>query len=145
MSSTYIPTMLRKQVHERAIGYCEYCLVPEKLSLIPFSIDHIIAEKHGGLTKIDNLALSCSVCNQYKGSDIASIDPQTGKLCPFYNPRIDVWQEHFSLHSGSLLPLSARGRVTAKILRLNRAELIEERRLLIEANLLHPITGVNEE
>ncbi len=112
--------------------------MPEELSLMASSIDDIILEKHGGLTKADNLALSCSVCNQYKGSDTASIDPDTGRLSAFYNPRTDTWTEHFSLNGDSLSPLSTKGRVTAKILRLNRIERIEERRLLIEADLLHP-------
>lgn len=114
--------------------------MPEKLSLISFAIDHIVAEKHGGKTQADNLALSCPLCNQYKGSDIASIDPDTGELSAFYNPRTDNWVEHFSINGAMFPPLSAKGRVTAKILKLNRAERIAERRLLAEAGLLKPPT-----
>jgi len=29
---------------------------------------------------IDNLALCCTVCNRFKGSDIASVDPDTGQV-----------------------------------------------------------------
>jgi hypothetical protein len=54
--------------------------MPEKLSLASHQVDHIIAEKHGGQTLAENLALSCSLCNQAKGSDIASIDPDTRGL-----------------------------------------------------------------
>jgi len=66
MSSAYIPSALRQMVYERAGGRCEYCLVPEILSFANHEIDHIIAQKHGGPTAVDNLALSCALCNKYK-------------------------------------------------------------------------------
>lgn len=50
---------LRQLVWQRASSRCEYCHVPADVALLPFQIDHIIAEKHGGLTVADNLALSC--------------------------------------------------------------------------------------
>jgi len=66
MSVTYIPTALRNLVYERADGCCEYCLVSEAVSFATHQIDHIIAEKHGGLTVEENLALSCALCNKLK-------------------------------------------------------------------------------
>ena len=48
MSETHIPAALRRLVRERAGHRCEYCLIPESLSLAPHAIDHVIAEKHGG-------------------------------------------------------------------------------------------------
>jgi 5-methylcytosine-specific restriction endonuclease McrA len=54
MSTTYIPVELRRLVHERARGYCEYCLIPETVVLVAHQIDHIIAEKYGGLTEADH-------------------------------------------------------------------------------------------
>ncbi len=77
---TYISTALRQAVYARAKGCCEYCLVPENFALASHEIDHIIAEKHGGKTIDENLALSCTICNKHKGSDIASIDPDPKKL-----------------------------------------------------------------
>jgi uncharacterized Zn-finger protein len=47
----------------------------------------IIAEKHRGTTEAENLALACPYCNRAKGTDLGSIDPETGKLTPFFNPR----------------------------------------------------------
>ena len=76
---TYIPADLRRLVIERAGGRCEYCLMHVADRLLPFEIDHVIAEKHGGETDADNLCLACYRCNGFKGSDIASADPQTGK------------------------------------------------------------------
>jgi hypothetical protein len=37
----------------------------------------------------------CRLCNRFKGSDIASLDPASGTLLPLFNPRSDVWEEHF--------------------------------------------------
>ena len=82
MSNTYIPPALRRLVYERAGGCCEYCLIPETAVFAGHEIDHIIAQKHGGPTDADNLALSCAVCNKHKGSDLASLDPETGLMFP---------------------------------------------------------------
>ena len=62
MSSTDIPVALRQLVYERANAQCEYCLIPESVVFAPHEIDHIIAEKHGGPTEANNLALSCMLC-----------------------------------------------------------------------------------
>jgi 5-methylcytosine-specific restriction endonuclease McrA len=90
MSKTYIPVALRRQVEERAYSCCEYCLIPSFATFSAHEIDHIIAEKHGGRTEAENLALSCTLCNKYKGSDLASIDPDTEKIVPLYHPRQNI-------------------------------------------------------
>ena len=59
----------RRQVEERAHQRCEYCLLSQELAASTHQVDHVIAEKHGGQTTLDNLALSCTVCNRRKGSD----------------------------------------------------------------------------
>jgi hypothetical protein len=38
------------------------------------------AQKHGGLPTLQNPALACFDCNRFKGSDIGSVDPASGKL-----------------------------------------------------------------
>jgi 5-methylcytosine-specific restriction endonuclease McrA len=90
MSKTYIPVALRRQVYERAKGCCEYCLIPDVATFVPYEIDHIIAEKHCGRTESENLALTCTQCNKHKGSDLASIDLETGEIVPLYHPRQDL-------------------------------------------------------
>ena len=69
MAQKYIPVPLRRGVRERAGERCEYCLIPEQLTLSAHWVDHIVAEKHGGRTEEANLALSCALCNQRKRSD----------------------------------------------------------------------------
>lgn len=63
MSKTYISVALRQLVRDLAQNTCEYCLIPEMAVLVPHEVDHVIAEKHGGQTTEDNLALACTLCN----------------------------------------------------------------------------------
>ena len=72
MSTSDVPSPLRL-VWERAGSCCEYCLVPESMTWAGHTIDHVVAEKHGGTTSDDHLALACTLCNSRKGSDLASI------------------------------------------------------------------------
>lgn len=118
---------LRAFVRKRAQGLCEYCGLPEWLSFVEHQIDHIIAVKHGGTSEADNLALSCALCNRHKGSDIASIDPDSSGLAPLYDPRRDAWDRHFLSDSGRIIGLTATGRATVRLLQLNRAERVRER------------------
>jgi hypothetical protein len=136
MSRTYISVELRQFVYERAQNCCEYCLIPEFAGLFKHQIDHVIAEKHGGMTSAENLALACVICNKYKGSDIASIDTETDDVIRLYHPRRDSWREHFVLSKAQILPLRAIGRVTATLLQFNRAERLAERELLIKAGVI---------
>lgn len=126
---SYVSSSLRQLVTERAEERCEYCQQPQALSLFCFEMEHIIASKHDGPTTAENLALACPHCNGFKGSDLGSIDPRTGVLTPFYNPRLQVWSNHFKFDSCEIIPLTAEGRVTTKILRMNHPERLEERSL----------------
>jgi hypothetical protein len=125
-----ISPALRELVRSRAGGVCEYCLISEQFTLAEHEIDHVISIKHGGQTVAENLALCCAVCNRLKGSDIASIDPETGQLTPLFNPCVDSWANHYQLSNGEIISLTAQGRATVRLLRLNRATRIQERRLL---------------
>ncbi len=84
---TYIPAEVRRRVVDRADNCCEYCRVSQEDVFFRFEADHIVSEKHGGETTSDNLCLSCPDCNPYKGSDIASADPETGKATFLFHPR----------------------------------------------------------
>jgi hypothetical protein len=125
-----IEAALRELVRLRAAGFCEYCRISERFTLAEHEIDHVIAVKHGGRTVVENLALCCTVCNRFKGSDIASIDPETGQLTPLFHPRLDLWDDHLEFRNGEILGLTARGRVTVRLLQMNRPMRIKERQLL---------------
>ncbi len=78
---------LVNRVRQAAGGRCEYYRMRRQFDPLPFQVDHIIAEQHGGETVFENLAWSCLHGNKYKGPNIASIDPLTGKLVPLFHPR----------------------------------------------------------
>jgi hypothetical protein len=126
-----VPERLRRQVRDRANGRCEYCLIHENDVMYAHESDHIVAEKHGGPTTLGNLAWACGVCNRNKGSDLASIDPATGKGVFLFNPRKHQWKRHFHLNNGHIEPLTATGRATAALLQFNAAENIADRLRLI--------------
>ncbi|TVQ06797.1 MAG: HNH endonuclease [Leptolyngbya sp. DLM2.Bin27] len=128
---TYVSAALRKQVTDRAGDRCEYCRFPQSVTLIAFEMEHIIAEKHGGTTALENLALACPYCNRAKGTDLGSIDSETNQLTPFFNPRTQNWREHFNLDGATIVPQTAEGRVTVFILQFNHPDRLQEREGLI--------------
>lgn len=129
---TYIPEALRRQVASRAKSRCEYCRLHEDDAYYTHEIDHIYAEKHGGDTVETNLCLACADCNRHKGSDLCSLDPQTGYVVALFHPRRDQWRQHFRLiETGIIEPLTSNGRVTERVLRFNRVELVADRARLI--------------
>ena len=125
-----INEQLRTEVTQRAGHRCEYCLIHEDDAGFPHQVDHILSRKHGGSSTSDNLAYACVVCNRYKGSDVASIDPRTGEIVPLFDPRRDRWVDHFRLDGALIEPISSIGWATARLLRLNAPERILERRIL---------------
>jgi HNH endonuclease len=117
---TDISRDMRRVVIERAHARCEYCQKPDDRQFNPYrhEVDHVTAEKHGGPTDLGNLAYACFQCNRSKGSDLASLDPQSGEITLLFHPRTQVWGEHFQLNEDeTLLPLTMCGRTTARLLR----------------------------
>ena len=125
--SSYVAVALRRLVEARAEGLCEYCLIHQADTFFGCQIEHVLAEKHGGTTVADNLALACVLCNRFKGSDIGSVTERTGTLTRFFNPRTDTWSAHFQLDGPRIVPLTDIGEVTARILNLNADERVLER------------------
>ena len=130
-----IPATLRRLVAERAKLCCEYCLLPQEFALRPHEPDHIVSRQHGGETTETNLALACARCNRAKGPNLGSIDPLTGQLVRFFDPRQDEWSEHFKFDGALIMPRTAQGRVTVKILQLNQPQRVAERQQLLELDL----------
>ena len=127
---------LRQFVWHRAGNTCEYCRVPQQFDVLPFQIDHIIAEKHYGPTAEDNLALRCYTDNAYKGPNIAGIDPLTGQLTRLFHPRQDEWDAHCEWNGPVMLGRTAIGRTTIDVLKINLPERVEHRRLLVVSGIL---------
>jgi len=116
-----IPTALRLLVRQRAGERCEYCCLSQVGQEATFHIDHIIPLVAGGETQEDNLALACVSCSLYKSARQILEDPETGETVAIFNPRLQVWAEHFEWKGVRVVGLSAIGRATIKALRMNRA------------------------
>ncbi len=54
--------------------------MPEIAVFVSHEIDRAIGEKHGRQTDENNWALACTICNKYKGSDLASIEPSNEEM-----------------------------------------------------------------
>jgi len=122
---------LEDLVRRRAQFRCEYCLLPAALASTPFQFDHIIAQSHGGLTGASNLALACFHCNNFKGPNLAGVDPETSQVVRLFHPREDTWKDHFRWNGAHLAALSAVGRATIQTLRLNHPLRVAVRRSLL--------------
>ncbi|CCH92586.1 HNH endonuclease [Microcystis aeruginosa PCC 9432] len=141
MARPYISLELRKLVAERADFLCEYCLISASDRVSGCQVDHIISFKHGGATSADNLCYACIFCNLQKGTDLGSINWETGELVRFFNPRRDLWKEHFQLKEAFIQPITDIGNVTARILDFNNKERLQERQLLIEIAKYPPVSA----
>ena len=62
--TSYVSAGLRQQVESRADGVCEYCLIHEKDKYLGCQVDHVISEKHSGMTESGNLAYACTCWNE---------------------------------------------------------------------------------
>ncbi len=121
---------LRAEIAQRAGWRYEYCHIHWEDSGFPHEIDHIISRKRGGPTLSNNLAFACVICNRYKGSDVASIEPETGEIIRLFNPWSDRWTDHFRIGGPLIEPITKVGSTTARLLRFNAPERVLERRLL---------------
>lgn len=122
----------RKIVAERARYLCEYCFAPQKYSPQSFSVEHILPISKKGSDDLENLALACQGCNSFKSDKIFATDPLNEKKVRLFNPRKDIWSKHFVWSDDFLeiIGLTAKGRGTVKLLKLNREEVVNLRELL---------------
>jgi hypothetical protein len=115
--------------------------MPQGFTDATHEIDHVIAEKHRGPTTLENLALACFHCNNHKGSNIAGVDPSTGKVTRLYHPRKDRWSNHFDWRGPVLIGLTPIGRATVEVLEINLLHRVIHRQAIIEEGVFPPSTG----
>ena len=132
---------LDERVRERAENACEYCWLPQLASRIRFPIEHILAQQHGGVTELDNLALCCARCNRYKGPNIAGVDPTTGQVVTLFHPRRDRWSDHFVWQGPELVGRTPQGRVTIAVLNINHPSYVKVRNSLIAEGEFPLVSG----
>ncbi len=124
-----VSSKLRQKVIERAKGFCEYCQSDSAFSQDPFDIEHILPISEGGKSDLENLALACHGCNVYKSNKMTSYDDLSEESVRLFNPRTDVWKEHFAWTKDFtiIIGLTPIGRVTVSKLKMNRLGLKNQR------------------
>jgi len=139
MTRRRVTSQQKRRVRERARGLCEYCRSPMQFSTHDFSVEHVVPVHEGGETKLDNLALSCQGCNNFKFTKTKALDPLSKQQVPLFDPRLQRWRDHFvwDYTSTRIQGRTATGRATVEALRLNRECLVNLRRLLYLAGK-HP-------
>jgi hypothetical protein len=123
-----ISSIMRADVVFRAGNRCEYCRLSQLGQEAVFHIDHVTPRAADGPTILENLALACVSCSLRKGARQGAIDPDSGHETPFYNPRTQVWREHFGWEREVVVPLTPIGRVTVSALAMNRPVIVAIRR-----------------
>src|SRR5262245_53479752 len=107
-----VPAGLRRLVVGRAGNHCEYCRLSHDEQEATFHVDHVIPRAAGGPTVEENLALACVSCSLRKGARLKALDPQSRQEVVLYNPRQNIWQEHFRWAGILIEGRTATGRAT---------------------------------
>jgi hypothetical protein len=135
---------IRTTVVVRADHRCEYCRLPTRGQVATFPLDHVIPENLGGPTTLENLALACPCYNGHKWKHIDGVDPVTGTTCRLFNPRADVWADHFAWSASEVGVLEGKtivGRGTIARLQINDQDLVTTRELLGRLGLFPEVLG----
>jgi hypothetical protein len=120
----------RDFVRQRAVNRCEYCHMPQEATpFIAFHVEHVIARQHVDERQSNpsGLAYACDRCNAFKGPNLSTIDPATGVKVDLFDPRTNVWPDHFAVSGGMIVGLTPVGRATVRLLNMNDPRRIELR------------------
>ena len=122
---------LRVRVRARAQYRCEYCQTAESLSGTRGQIDHIIPRARQGQATEDNLCLACVACNGHKHARLTAIDPESGEQVSLFNPRQQLWRDHFAwqMDGTEIIGLTPTGRATVFALDMNNPLIVSARSL----------------
>jgi hypothetical protein len=112
--------------------------MPQIYDELPFEIDHVVAEQHGGKTVASNLALACFADNHHKGPNLAGIDAKTRRRTWLFNPRRHKWPRHFRWDGPILTGRTAVGRATIAVLCMNLPHRVQHRAQLIAEGIFPP-------
>ena len=121
MSRPHIPVEIERRIREAAKNRCGYCLSPQHLVLARLEVEHITPLSKGGSSDETNLWLACPICNRYKSDKTTAIDPETNDTLPLFNPRTQIWFDHFRWSEDGLriIGLTPTGRATVVALHLS--------------------------
>ena len=137
---SWISEKLCDKIRLTANNRCGYCQSSQHLIPIPFEIDHILPTSKGGTDVEENLWLSCSVCNSFKHAKTYAPDPQTKTEISIFNPRSQVWSEHFEFieNNSEIRGTTPHGRATVIALKLNNSRAVKMRKLWVSVGWFPP-------
>lgn len=141
----YFSTELRDRIRTAAADRCGYCQSPQHLVLGTLEIEHILPRSRGGTSDESNLWLACRVCNNFKSDRIDGWDPRTGQVVALFEPRRQMWFDHFrwSLDGTRIIGRTTWGRATVITLQLNNVVAVTVRRYWVSAGW-HPPEPANQ-
>ena len=95
------------------------------------TVDHIVPRARGGTADESNLWMACRRCNESKAAQTEAIDDKTGERVSLFNPRTQLWDEHFAWSGDGTLIIGRTpcGRATIDALQMNHADIVAARRL----------------
>lgn len=125
-----IPKKLDAEIRREAGNRCGYCLGEQKYIFAWLEIEHLYPRSKGGKTIKENLWLACTFCNTFKGSQTHGIDPKTKRKISLFNPRNQVWKNHFELDTdqATIIGKTVCGRATVNALKINNELALETRK-----------------
>jgi hypothetical protein len=137
--SSSISKEVEQQLRSEAGTRCGYCHTSAVITGQRLTIEHIIPLVLGRTSEKGNLWLSCRRCNEYKGAQTEAVDPGSWQVVKLFNPRIQVWKEHFAWSSdgGMVIGLTPCGRATVELLKMNAADIVSARSLWVSVGW-HP-------
>jgi hypothetical protein len=131
---------LDEKIRLQAKNRCGYCLNPQELIPYKLEIEHIFPRALGGESIEENLWLACRECNVHKAAKTDAIDKLTDKTVKLFNPRLQIWNEHFefSKYTSEIIGKTACGRATVESLQMNNFYQITARSIWVEMNKYPP-------
>ncbi|MBX7170601.1 MAG: HNH endonuclease [Pyrinomonadaceae bacterium] len=112
---------LDQKIRQKAKNRCGYCLNPQELMPFKLEVEHIYPKALGGETVEENLWLACRECNGHKSKKVKATDSLSGKTFKLFNPRTQIWKEHFefSQDKTEIIGKTPCGRATVDALQMN--------------------------
>ena len=121
MTRQTIPDEIAHRIRAIAQNRCGYCLSPQRFVMARLEIEHIRPIAHGGTNDEANLWLACPLCNGHKSDKIIGLDRESNSEVPLFNPRTQIWSDHFQWDDDGvhILGKTPIGRATVTALHLS--------------------------
>ena len=124
-----ISAKLQADIRSHFKNRCSYCLLPQEILSNLLEIEHIFPSGQGGSDDESNLCLSCRGCNGHKSNKINGLDSETNKTVKLFNPRVQIWNDHFEFteNFSKIIGKNPCGRATVRALKMNRNQAVNAR------------------